>query len=223
RRRDALDRRLRDVDQLDIVAVIDLVIEGLERQAARAKAVILRDQLFRDGLVLDALADFSRDEIADGRIRISVDQDVPKIALPDAEAALAIEFFVERLALLVGHLERAARIGRMQEAGKRLLAAREHSRVSGLDRRLRLRSDLAVVQRRAPVRRALEYGEMADLARDGLDGLHAGRAGADHGDALTGEVDRLFRPARGVERASFETVAALDARQRRRRQWADRG
>ena len=220
--RDPLDRRLRDVDQLDIVAVIDLVIEGLERQAARAKTVVLRDQLFRDGLVLDALADFSRDEIGDRRVRLAVDQDVLEVALPDAEAALAIEFFVERLALLVGDFERAARIGRVEEAGESFLAAREHLGIAGLDRRLRLGVDLAVMQRRAPVRRALEYGEMADFAGDGLDGLHAGGAGADHGDALALEVDRLFRPARGVERASLETVAALDARQGRRRQRADR-
>ena len=40
---------------------------------------------------------------------------------------------------------------------------------------------------------------MADLAGDGLDGLHAGRAGADHGDAFACEVNRLMRPARGVE------------------------
>ena len=64
---------------------------------------------------------------------------------------------------------------------------------------------------------------MADLAGDGLDGLHAGGAGADHRNALAFEVDRFFRPARGVEGASLETVAALDARQGRRRQRTDRG
>ena len=53
-RRDALDRRLRDVDKLDIVAVVDLVIEGLERQAARAETVVFRNQLLRHRLVLDA-------------------------------------------------------------------------------------------------------------------------------------------------------------------------
>ena len=40
RRRDPLDRRFRDVDQFDIVLVVDLVIEGLERQPARAETVI---------------------------------------------------------------------------------------------------------------------------------------------------------------------------------------
>src|SRR5438132_1461272 len=83
-----------------------------------------------------------------------------------------------------GDLERAARVGCVDEAGKGLLAAGEHLGVAGLDLGLRRRIDLAVVQRRAPVRRALENGEAADFGSDGLDGLHAGGAGADHGDAL---------------------------------------
>ena len=65
-----------DVDQLDIVLVVDLVIKSLERQPAGAEAVILRDQLLRDRLVLHPLADLARDEIGDRRIRLAVDQDV---------------------------------------------------------------------------------------------------------------------------------------------------
>ena len=64
---------------------------------------------------------------------------------------------------------------------------------------------------------------MADLGGDGLDGLDAGGAGTDHGDALAGEIDRLLRPARGVEGLSLEAVAALDAGQGRRRERPDRG
>src|SRR5205085_2625051 len=63
----------------------------------------------------------------------------------------------------------------------------------------------------------------ADLRGDGLDGLHAGGAGADYGDALAGKVDRLLGPARGVEGFSLEGVAPLDAGQGRRRERADRG
>ena len=58
--RDPLDRRLVKVDQLDIVLVVDLVIEGLERQPAGAKAVIAGDQFFRGVGILDALANLSR-------------------------------------------------------------------------------------------------------------------------------------------------------------------
>src|SRR5689334_265934 len=111
----------------------------------------------------------------------------------------------------------------MDEAGKGLPATGEHLGIAGLDLGLRLRVDLAVMQGRAPVRRALEYGQVPDLAGDGLDGLHAGGAGADHGDALALEIDRLLRPARGVEGLALEIVAALDARQGWCRQRSDRG
>src|SRR4029079_19194885 len=215
--RNPLDRRLGDVDQFDIVLVVNLIIERLQRQPPRAKTVILRNQFFGDRLVFHPLAELARHEIADRRVCLAVGLDSAEIALPDAEAALAIEFFVERLALRVGNLERAARVRRMQEAGEVFLAAGEHLGIAGLDLFLRLRVDLAVVQRRAPVRRALEHGEMADVPGDGLDGLHAGGAGADHGDALALEVDGFMRPARGVERFALETVAALDARQCRGR------
>ena len=63
---------------------------------------------------------------------------------------------------------------------------------------------------------------MADLGGDGLDGLHAGGAGADHGDALAGEIDRFLRPARGMEGLSLKGVASLDAGQGRCGQRADR-
>ena len=96
-------------------------------------------------------------------------------------------------------------------------------RDSGLDLLLRLGVDLAVMQRRAPIGRALEHGEMPDVSRDGLDRLHAGGAGADHGDALAGEVDRFMRPSRGVERWPPKLIAAFDTRQGRGRQRADGG
>ena len=157
--------------------------------------------------ILHALTDFSRHEIADRGVGPAVDQDVVEVALPDAKAALAIKLLVKRLALLIGHFEGAARVGGVQEAGKGLLAAGKDLGIARLDLFLRLGIDLAVVQRRAPVRRALEYGEVADLAGDGLDRLHAGRAGADHGDTFAVEVNRLIRPARGVEGLSGKAVA----------------
>src|SRR6185312_4552474 len=95
--------------------------------------------------------------------------------------------------------------------------------IAGLDLFLRLGVDLAVVQRRAPVRGALEHGEVADFACNGLDGLYARRAGADHGDALALEVDGLLRPTRGVKALALKTVEAFDAGQGRRRQGPDRG
>jgi hypothetical protein len=63
---------------------------------------------------------------------------------------------------------------------------------------------------------------MADFARDGLDGLHTCRAGADHSDTFAGKIDRLFRPARGVKGLSLERIASLDARQGGRGERTDR-
>ena len=112
----ALDRRLVDVDQLNVRLVVDLVIVRFKRHATGAEAVILRDQLLRDSRILDALTDLARDEIRDQRIGLAVDQDVAEIALPDAEAGLTVELLEERLAFLGCHLERGARIGFMDEA-----------------------------------------------------------------------------------------------------------
>src|SRR4029079_7128438 len=115
------------------------------------------------------------------------------------------------------------RVCRVSEAGKGLAAAREYLGIAGLDFLLRFGVDLTVVQRRCPIRRSLEHGEMSDLAGNGLDRLDARGAGADHGDALAGEIHRLLWPAGGVEGFALETVTPLDARQCRRRERADRG
>ena len=45
---------------------------------------------------------------------------------------------------------------------------------------------------------ALEHGQVAGGLGDFRDGLHAGRAGADHRDALAREAHRLLRPVMGV-------------------------
>src|SRR5271165_1707439 len=87
-RRYARDRRLVDVDELDVGLVVDLVVAALERHTAGAKAVVLRDQLLGDGRVLDPLADLARDEIGDQRVGLAVHHDVAEIAHPDAETGL---------------------------------------------------------------------------------------------------------------------------------------
>ncbi len=59
---------------------------------------------------------------------------------------------------------------------------------------------------------------MPALLRDYRNELHGGCAGADHTYPLAAEVDGFVRPARGVERASFELVDAGDVRHVRCRQ-----
>jgi hypothetical protein len=159
-RGDALDRRLVDVDQLDVGLVVDLEIAALERHAAGAEAVVLRDQLLGDSRVLDPLADLARDEIGDQRVGLAVDQDVAEIAHPDAEARARRKASPRTPRVPRGHLERGARIGSVDEAAVGLLAAREDLGIAArISFHLRLRN-LGVVQRRAPVGRALEHGQV---------------------------------------------------------------
>src|ERR1700730_3025103 len=62
-RGDAFDRRLGDVDQLEVWLVVVVGLSAFERYPAGAEAVFLRDQLLGDRRVLDALADLAGDEI----------------------------------------------------------------------------------------------------------------------------------------------------------------
>ena len=56
-------------------------------------------------------------------VGLGVGQHVAEIALPDAEAGLAVALLLECLALLRRDLEGAARIGLVDEAAGRLAAA----------------------------------------------------------------------------------------------------
>ena len=221
--RDALDRRFLDVDQLHVGLVVDLVVLGLERHAARAEAMVLGDQLLGHRLVFHALADLAGDEVAHHRVGRAVYKYVAEVALPHAEAAVAVELLPQRLALLFRHLGGLARIGRVQEAGEGLAAALEDLRIAPTDLGHLVLGDLGVVQGRAPVGRALEHGEMARRLGDLLDGLHPRGAGADHRHALAFEAHRLVRPARGVAGLALEALDAVDLGHGRRRQRADGG
>ena len=90
-------------------------------------------------------------------------------------------------------------------------------------RRLRGRVHRPVVQRRAPVRRALEHREVPDRLGDLGDRLDRGRAGADHRDALAREAHRPMRPRAGMVGLAAKALDARDGRHGRRRQGSDRG
>ena len=171
--RDALDRRLVDVDQFDVGLVIDLEVAALERHPAGAEAVIFRDQLFGDGRILDPLADLAGEKVRHQPVGLAVDQDIAEIAHPDAETGLAVELLPERLALLARHLIGGARVGRMNEAAEGFLAAREDLGIIGPDPAHLLLADLGVVQWRAPLGGALEHGQVAGGLGHFGDGLHA--------------------------------------------------
>ena len=73
-----------------------------------------------------------------------------------------------------------------------------------------------------PRRGALEEVKLGDLGLDLGDELDRARAGADHGDALAGEVVVVV-PARGVEDGALEGAEALDVGELRLAQRAGGG
>ena len=82
-----------DVHEQDVVLVVDLVVTGLERDAAGAEAVVFRDQFLGDVRVFDALADLPGDEVAITRRWPRDRSRCHEIALPHAEAAAGIQAF----------------------------------------------------------------------------------------------------------------------------------
>jgi hypothetical protein len=82
--------------------------------------------------------------------------------------------------------------------------------------------DAAVVERRGPVGTPLENGERPHLVGDLGDDLDCRGAGADHRHLLAGKLDTVVRPVKRMEGMALEAVHALEARQRRDRQQAER-
>ena len=221
--RDALDRCLVQIDQLDIRLVVDLVVARLQRQASGAEAVVFRDELFSGCRVFHPLTNLARDEVRDQRIGLAVGQDVAIVADPDAEARLGIALLPEGFALFARDLERAARIGFVDESARIFAAALKDLGVAGLDCALLFVGDFSVVKRCAPVGGALKDGEMRRRLGNLLDRLDTGRAGTDHRHALAFETHRLVRPLGGMARNTLEALDAVDQRQRGHRERADRG
>src|SRR4029077_20664403 len=141
----------------------------------------------------------------------------------DAEAGLAVKLLPESLTFPSCYLQGGPRIGRMDKAAIGLLAAREDIGIVGPDPAHLFLTDLAVVQWRAPLRRSLEHGQMADSLGHFRNCLHAGRAGADHCDALALEANRFFRPVMSVAGLALERLHASDGRHRCRGKHADGG
>ena len=163
---------------------------------AGAEAVILGDQHLRDLRVFSRAADLVGHELGKELIRLAVDQNVAEIAQPDREARRLVELLSERVRSS-GLTSTVRGVGDVHEATFGLATA---LKISGYSLRislhLRLR-DGPVVERRTPVRPALEDGEMGRGLGDLRDELDGGGAGADHRDPLALEADRLG-PAPGV-------------------------
>src|SRR5262249_37857545 len=218
----ARDRRLAQVHQAHVWLVVDLIIAALQRYAPGPEAMIGRAQLFGQLAVVHASANLAPREVGYGCVCGLVDQDVAEVSHPDAEPGFPVAPLVEGLALLGRDFERVAGVCIMNKAAVRLPTARENFGIAGLDPGLRFGIDCGVVQRGAPIRCALEYGEVQRGLGHLGDGLHARSTGADHGYALALKADRRVWPRGGVIGFTAEIADAWDGRHGRRRQRTDR-
>ena len=116
-----------------------------------------------------------------------------------SQMANPVEAVPERDALLFGQVVEAAPVRLVLETAGRAGAGSEDLVVPGPDFRHLLFGDLAVAERRRPVRPALEHGQVADLVGDLADDLDTRSPGTDHRDPLAGQVERLVRPVEGME------------------------
>ena len=214
---DPHDRGLPQIDQLDVLLVERLVVAGLERNPPGPEPVVLRDELPGERGVLHSFADLAGDELAQQAVRRRVDEDVAVVREPDPEARLGVALFPEGLALRRRHVAGLQSLGVVKEAAEGLAAAAQQVRLRRLDPPSAFGVDRRIVQRGAPVGRALENGEVARRLGDLLDHLHARGARADHPDAPARHVEARAWPAGGVEGRPREVVPAVDGRQRRPR------
>src|SRR3546814_14170594 len=97
-----------------------------------------------------------------------------------------------------------------------LLAQPEHFRVPRAQLPHLFLRDGSVVQRFAPVRAALEHGQVLCGLGDLRDRLHTRRARPDHSDPLALECHLVLRPEPGVIGLASIAIPPLDVRERGR-------
>ena len=111
----------------------------------------------------------------------------------------------------------------MQEAGESFLATLENLIIAAADFRHFLSADLAIMQGRAPIGRALEHHKLLGDLSDFLNGLHAGCASANHRHALAGEIHLFLGPKTRVKRLTLEIRNTRKLRHGRRGKRTNRG
>ena len=215
---------LRTSTRRDVVAVVGLVVVGIEAEPLGADRMVLGRQQFAGALVLHDGADLVAHELRGGVVRLLVHQQVG-VGIEVADAAAFLPLRLVGLVALVFRQHRAptwsAWDGRAMANGVSAAAARRAG-YSALCLLLALGLHRPVARRQAEVGGALEDRQVLGLAGDDRDHLHARRAGADHADAQAAEVDTLMRPQAGVVPLALEVLQALEVGHARRREVARR-
>src|SRR5690606_28171631 len=124
-RRDAHDRGLGGVDQLDVVAIVGLEVTSLERHALYTESVILGDEFLGEFGVVDTLANAFGDVVGELGIGLLVGKYLDEVLQPDAEARAVVEPIPQLTPLGGRDLVEAAAVRLVFEAARRARAALE--------------------------------------------------------------------------------------------------
>lgn len=211
---DLLDRALPQVDEGDVVLVVGLVVVLLQRRALDAQRVDRdrRCQLLGDRRVVDPLPHLLPPELVGGVVGLAVEQHVLEGAEPEGEPAHAPDALVGGLALLGRDVQSRHGQEVVVEAAEGRGANGVAGRLAVLGLLLLLGGERLLAHPERQVRRALEDGELGRVAGRLLDDLHATGPGADHPDALAGEIDTGLWPQSGVVALTAEGLQPGDRR-----------
>ena len=114
---DAFNRILVNIDERYIRLIESFVVAAFKWDASCAEAVVLGDQFFGHGWVVDALPDLVRYEIAEQLVGCRVGVDVVEVAKPLAETWGVVECFPVSFALFGTDAEDRGGVGFVDEAG----------------------------------------------------------------------------------------------------------
>ena len=114
-RGDLLDRHGPRVQQRHVVPVEGLVVAVLQRRPLGEERMVLRRQQFRDGRILDHLADLASDELGDRVVAVLVDQVVAERLQAHVEAALGPGGLEDGLPFLRREVHRGPLFDRVRE------------------------------------------------------------------------------------------------------------
>src|SRR4051794_13625558 len=212
-----------NVDEGDIVAVVGIEVVRVDEGAFRGERMVNGNQLFGDLRIFHELADLRADELRGGVIRPAIGADIEEGAEQELEATLLPRRLIDRSALFVAHRQCRPIDGVDRQTAYRsacLLINRVVILLDLVEERL---VDRVVTCRDGVLRGSLEDVEVAGLLGDHRDRLHTARSGADHADALAGEVHASVGPGTGVVGVALERIAAWDVRDLPGGQAADRG
>ena len=204
---DLVDRLVADRDEPDVVAVVRLEVARVDAHPLGADGMVVRTEELGDLGIVHAPADLLAQELAQELVRGGILEDVP-VGRVEAESADRVALLELALALLGSRLPDAlrARVPGVPGGGRSSQAA--EGAIALLPAADGVRCERAVPGRDAEVRGPLEHRQVRGLLRDDRDGLDGGGAGADHADALAGDVHALVRPQARVVQLAGEPLEA---------------